>query len=62
VAADPAEIARLKPAIMGSLFDVPTAIASPPAHATHIDEEEGILADVSEEGQAYENEDLDEVP
>ena len=47
---------------MGSLFDVPTAIASPPAHATHIDEEEGILADVSEEGQAYENEDLDEVP
>ena len=60
--ADPAEIARLKPAITGSFFDMPTAIASPPAHATHINEEEEILAEVSEDRQFDENEDLDVVP
>jgi PRTRC genetic system protein E len=61
VAADPAELARSKPATTGSLFDVPAAIASPLAHATQTDEEEEILAEVSEEGQAEEDEELDAV-
>ena len=61
VAADPAEIARSKPAVTGSLFDVPAAVVGPPAHSADTDEEEEIFAEVSEEGQADEGEELDEV-
>ena len=46
VAADPAEIARSKPAVTGSLFDVPAAVVGPPAHSVDTDEEEEILAEV----------------
>jgi hypothetical protein len=61
VAAEPAEIARSKPAVTGSLFDVPAAVVGPPAHSADTDEEEEILAEVSEEGQADDDEELDEV-
>jgi len=56
VAARPVEIAKPVPARTASLFDAPTPQAATPTAPIDADEEDDILAEVEEEGQAPDEE------
>jgi hypothetical protein len=56
MAAKPAEIAKPEPARTASLFNAPAPPAATPAAPIDTDEEDDILAEVEEEGQASDDE------
>ena len=60
-AARPVEMATPEPAKAASLFDAPAPVAATPASAADADEEEAILAEIEENGQMQDEDELDEV-
>jgi hypothetical protein len=59
--AKPVEIAKPEPAKTASLFDAPAPVAATPASAADAYEEEDILAELEEDGQMQDEDELDEV-
>jgi hypothetical protein len=60
-AARPVEMIKPELAKTASLFDAPTRVAATPASAADADEEEDILAEIEEDGQMQDEDELDEV-
>jgi len=59
-AARPVEMAKPELAKTAGLFDAPSPEAATPASAAEADDEEGIVAEIDEEGQIQEDDELDE--
>ena len=60
VAARPVEIAKPEPARTASLFDTPAPVAASPAPVIDTDEEDDILAEIEDEEQGEDGEELEE--
>ena len=58
--ARPVEMAKSEPAKTASLFDAPTSVAATPASAADADEEEEILAEIEEDGQVQDEDELND--
>jgi PRTRC genetic system protein E len=60
-AARPVEMAKPEPAKTASLFDAPTPVAATLTSPPDADEEKDILAEIEEDGQMQDEDELDEV-